>query len=224
MIVTPADLARLAGRAVNSNMVSTIAGLWFYTAGLDQRQRLARYLGQLAHESGRWKYDHEIWGPTPAQLRYEGRKDLGNVRPGDGYRFRGRGPIQITGRANYAAFSAWAREIDEAAPDFTENPEAVTTDPWEGLGPIWYWDTHGLNTMADRGDDTAITRRINGGTNGLADRIKLTDAASLMLVGATDARSFQRAHGLVADGIIGPITRGVLHKVMTAAPPVTFAI
>lgn len=224
MIVTPADLARLAGRAVNSNMVSTIAGLWFYTAGLDQRQRLARYLGQLAHESGRWKYDHEIWGPTPAQLRYEGRKDLGNVRPGDGYRFRGRGPIQITGRANYAAFSAWAREIDEAAPDFTEAPEAVTTDPWEGLGPIWYWDTHGLNALADRGDDTAITRRINGGTNGLADRIKLTDAASLMLVNATDARSFQRAHGLVADGIIGPITRGVLHKVMTAAPPVTFAI
>ena len=223
MIITPAALAHLAGRTVNANMISTIAGLIKHPAGLDAPHRLAMYLGQLAHESGRWNYDHEIWGPTRAQLRYEGRKDLGNTQPGDGFKFRGRGPIQITGRANYAYFTRWAKAIDPAAPDFTITPDALTTDPWEGLSPIWFWETRGLNSLADNGDVKAITRVINGGVNGLSDRIAMTDAASILLSGYTDARACQRAHYLTADGIIGPLTRGVLHKTLVALPPVAFA-
>lgn len=61
--------------------------------GLCQRHRLAHYLAQVLHESGAFTCDHELWGPTPAQKRYEGRKDLGNVQKGDGSRYRGRGPI-----------------------------------------------------------------------------------------------------------------------------------
>ncbi|MFC3180446.1 glycoside hydrolase family 19 protein [Cypionkella sinensis] len=226
MIVTPAFLSKLAGAPVNANMVSTISGLVMQPVGLDRPHRLAHYLGQLAHESGCWKYDREIWGPTPAQTRYDTRTDLGNTAAldGDGYRFRGRGPIQITGRANYAGFTAWCRKFNPSAPDFTASPDAVVTDPWEGLGPIWYWDTRKINKLADAGDITAVTKCINGGTNGLTDRIRLTVAASLFLSGSADAKSFQRAHGLKADGMIGPITRSVLHKALTGQPVVTFAL
>ena len=66
-------------------------------------KRVAAFIAQIGHESGQLVYAREIWGPTPAQAKYEGRKDLGNTVPGDGFKYRGRGLIQITGRANYAA-------------------------------------------------------------------------------------------------------------------------
>lgn len=69
--------------------------------GIDTKARQAAFLAQIGHESGRLRYVRELWGPTPAQRRYEGRKDLGNTQPGDGKRFMGRGLIQVTGRANY---------------------------------------------------------------------------------------------------------------------------
>ena len=66
-------------------------------------RRVAAFIAQIGHESGQLVYVREIWGPTPTQAKYEGRKDLGNTVPGDGFKYRGRGLIQITGRANYAA-------------------------------------------------------------------------------------------------------------------------
>jgi putative chitinase len=75
---------------------------------IDRPARKAAFVAQLAHESGELRFMEEIWGPTPAQRRYEPpstlAEKLGNTEPGDGKRFKGRGPIQITGRSNYKRF------------------------------------------------------------------------------------------------------------------------
>src|SRR5690606_15801790 len=126
-----------------------------------------------------FRYDREVWGPTPAQARYEDRADLGHSAAVDGeaFMFRGRTGIQITGRHNTVNFRDWCRRvIGGNVPDFEKNPDAMLTDPWEGLGPIWYWDVgnperKSLNRYADRGDIEMITRRVNGGLNGYADRL-----------------------------------------------------
>jgi putative chitinase len=127
-------------------------------------RRAAAFVAQVAHESGGFVYRTELWGPTPAQRGYEGRRDLGNVRTGDGSRFRGRGYIQITGRANYTAAAKGMRL------DCVDHPELLATHKYAAQSAAWWWETHGCNEIADRGDFVALTRRINGGTNGLADR------------------------------------------------------
>lgn len=196
--------------------------------GLDQPHRVAQFLAQVLHESGAFTYDHELWGPTPAQKRYEGRTDLGNVQKGDGSRYRGRGPIQITGRTNYRAFSAWAKKIDPKAPNFEKTPEEVTTDPWEGQGPLWYWDSgnpagKSLNRYADDNNIEMVTRRINGGLNGFADRLNWYVRASLVMLGygPTDIKRFQADHpeAGVSDGVAGEKTRMALHKALSGANP-----
>lgn len=127
--------------------------------------RQAAFLAQIGHESGGLMYTRELWGPTPAQVRYEGRADLGNTHPGDGSKYRGRGFIQITGRANYAA-AGKALHLDLIDhPEILEDPEMVA------VSAAWWWKSHGLNELADAGDFHRITRVINGGTNGLADRL-----------------------------------------------------
>ncbi|MGO4416784.1 glycoside hydrolase family 19 protein [Cupriavidus sp. KB_39] len=126
--------------------------------------RLAGWLAQLAHESGQLLYTREIWGPTPAQLRYEGRVDLGNTEPGDGKRFIGRGLIQITGRKNYLLCGLGLHLDLLAMPALLEQPIAAAASAG------WYWQAHNLNRFADAGDFVGLTRAINGGTNGLADR------------------------------------------------------
>lgn len=229
MQVTVETLARIAGASPNANMQSTILGLQMagVGAGLERPHRLAMFLGQLAHESGGWRHDREIWGPTAAQQRYDTRTDLGNTaaKDGDGYLYRGRGPIQITGKSNYGQFTAWARKLSADAPDFVRNPDAVNTDPWEGLGPIWYWDTRNLNRYADAGDFETVTRRINGGTNGLADRQARYARAALALMhrDPSGLKQYQAAVGLKADGILGPITMASLHKTLLSMDPVRFA-
>lgn len=134
--------------------------------------RIAAFLAQVGHESGGFRYTSEIWGPTPAQQRYEGRKDLGNTQPGDGSRYRGHGYIQTTGRANHAAVRDRLRQrLSVEVPDFEEHPEALAELPWACLSAADYWDMRKLNALADAGDFEAITRKVNGGLNGYADRI-----------------------------------------------------
>lgn len=135
-------------------------------------RRVAHFLAQVGHESGELRYRSEIWGPTPAQRRYEGRKDLGNVRPGDGSRFRGRGLIQLTGRTNYRAYGqAIGRDLEA-------DPAAVALDPALCVGTaIWFWASRGCSLRADRDDIKGVTRLVNGGLNGLADRARLLELA-----------------------------------------------
>ena len=149
------------------------AFLPFLVAAMDKHKintlpRAAAFLAQLAHESGELQYMQEIWGPTPAQRRYEPdtplARDLGNTQKGDGARYKGRGPIQVTGRANYARYGK------ELGVDLVGQPELAAL-PEHGFDIAGvYWTKNGLNALADAGDFKQITRRINGGYNGLADR------------------------------------------------------
>jgi putative chitinase len=132
--------------------------------GITTPLRLAHFWAQMSHECAGFRTLHEYWGPTDAQRRYEGRKDLGNTQPGDGYRFRGRGIIQLTGRANYVTFGK------RIGLDLVNNPD-VAADPKTALRVACeYWRSRSLNALADKNDIVAITRKINGGLNGLADR------------------------------------------------------
>ncbi|PHN32077.1 glycoside hydrolase family 19 protein [Pseudomonas sp. ICMP 460] len=137
--------------------------------------RASAFIAQIGHESGQLRYVREIWGPTAQQLGYEGREDLGNTVKGDGSRYRGRGLIQITGRANYA-------DCGEALGlDLVNHPELLEQPQHAAMSAAWFWSTRGLNTLADEGGFVKITRRINGGINGLTDRRALYDKALAVL-------------------------------------------
>ncbi len=152
--------------------------------GINTKERLVGFLSQIGHESGGLLYTREIADGSA----YEGRKDLGNTQAGDGKKFRGRGLIQITGRANYQAFK------DKYGIDVVSNPDLLggqystnsTKDQLKNslLASIWFWDRAKLNDLADKFDlskpvkdkanldtITKITKKINGGINGLADRM-----------------------------------------------------
>lgn len=127
------------------------------------KERVAMFLAQIGHESGQLRYVEEI----ASGAAYEGRKDLGNIMPGDGVKFKGRGLIQITGRKNYS----WCGN-DLGLPLLTQ-PELLETPKLAALSAAWYWNRAGLNKWADVGDLNTVTRLINGGFNGLADRTLL---------------------------------------------------
>lgn len=155
--------------------------------GIDTPARVAAFLAQIGHESGGFRYTTEIWGPTPAQQRYEGRADLGNTQPGDGARYKGHGLIQTTGRYNHARVRDRLRaRLGPDVPDFEAQPELLAADEWAATSAADYWDDKGLNTLADQDTPEAflqITRRINGGINGHADRVARWDRLRVLLAG-----------------------------------------
>lgn len=130
--------------------------------------RRAAFLAQLAHESGEFRFMEEIWGPTEAQKRYEPpsrlAEKLGNTERGDGKRYKGRGPIQITGRFNYDRYGKLL------GVDLVSNPTLASTPQIAFSIAGLYWRNNGLNQLADNDDITTITKRINGGLNGLTER------------------------------------------------------
>lgn len=141
--------------------------------GIDTPKKAAAFLAQLAHESGELRYFEELASGSA----YEGRRDLGNTQPGDGVRFKGRGPIQLTGRANYEAAGK------ALGLDLVNNPELATRPDVAFKVAGWYFKSRGLNELAEKGDFQEITRRINGGTNGAADR-NAKYAVALQAMGA----------------------------------------
>lgn len=141
----------------------------------DTPLRFANFLGQSCHETGGYRYLREIWGPTKAQKGYEGRLDLGNTEAGDGKRFMGRGIFQTTGRGNYARLSK------VLGVDLVNNPALLETPDVATLSACVYWDDHKLSVLADSNREDDITRRINGGTNGIAERRAYTAKAKGVL-------------------------------------------
>jgi putative chitinase len=136
--------------------------------------RKAHFLAQLGHESGSLVFASEI----ASGAAYEGRADLGNIHPGDGPLFKGRGLIQITGRTNYTDFGK-ARNRDFITGD---NPKLLASDPNLAADCSgWFWATRKLNDLADQDDVLTITRKINGGKNGLDDRESRLKLAKCLL-------------------------------------------
>jgi putative chitinase len=139
--------------------------------GIDTPLRLCHFMAQCAVESAHFTVTLEF----ASGRAYEGRLDLGNTQPGDGPRFRGRGLIQTTGRANYGEARDEIRSMLGAGvtvPDFQREPENQQLEqfPWALLGGIVYWRRRNINQHADRDDVEAVTRAVNGGLAGLADR------------------------------------------------------
>ncbi len=166
--------AALIGYTVQQPVSPTFSALGagfaaaFPTYQINTTLRIAHWIGQAAHETGRFAYLTEL-GNDSYFAKYDGRADLGNTHPGDGARFRGRGLFQITGRANYAKYGA------ELKIDLVGHPEQAATPNVATATACLFWRDHGLNALADLDDGTGITRKINGGLNGLADRLAYTD-------------------------------------------------
>lgn len=167
---------------------------------IDTPLRVAHFLSQVLHESGRMKHTRENMNYSANGLRstfgrhfsasqarayarkpqrigsraYANRMGNGNETSGDGYRFRGRGLIQLTGRSNYKKFSTWIGEDVVADPDLVSDKHAVAS-------AVYYWETTNLNALADIDDCRKVTKRINGGYNGLSDRMELLLKAKELL-------------------------------------------
>lgn len=124
----------------------------------------AAWIAQCGKESMGFTRTREIWGPIPAQLRYEGRKDLGNTQPGDGKRFMGRGWIQITGRDGYI-LAGKALGLD-----LVTHPELLEDIDLAAVSAAWWWNAHGCSGVLDAKGFDAVTELINGGQNGAVER------------------------------------------------------
>ncbi len=161
--------------------------------GIDTPLRIAHFLAQTAHESAGFQTTEEF----ASGEAYEGRSDLGNTEPGDGKRYKGRGLIQLTGRANYAALGATVGVDLETEPERAADPALSLVIACE------YWKKRGINDHADRDDIIAATWSVNGGLNGLEDRIRYLIEAKAELANALFGEP--AAFPLLREGARGPV-------------------
>jgi putative chitinase len=161
--ISEADLIALAHKGYKADFVKALADHAEHVMadyGITSRLRTCHFWAQAAHECDGFKATREY----ASGKAYEGRKDLGNTHPGDGVRYKGRGIFQLTGRANYASMGKTLGLDLIAHPELAEGPEVALRVACE------FWKSRGLNAFADKDDITTITKRINGGLNGFADR------------------------------------------------------
>lgn len=168
-MITIDQLVQLGATRENAQKYTTPLNKAMKKYAINTPLRMAHFLAQLYHESGCLKYNEEL----ASGEAYEGRKDLGNVLPGDGKKFKGRGLLQLTGRLNYINYGTSIGE------NIAETPEIVSNPQWAADSAAWFWaeykkDSAGLslNDFADNDLFLKITYKINGGFNGLADRLK----------------------------------------------------
>ena len=136
-------------------------------AEINTPQRIRMFLAQIGHESGQLRYTEELASGDA----YEGRKGLGNIHPGDGVKYKGRGLIQLTGYTNYSLCG------QALGLDLLQHPELLEQPEYACRSAGWYWTYNNLNALCDAGFFKELTRRINGGLNGYADRYKLYQRA-----------------------------------------------
>jgi putative chitinase len=167
-VITPSLLQQLVPSLPADRAATIAAGLQAAAGpgGITTPDRVAAFVAQLAHESQGFLYSTELWGPTAAQLGYEGRRDLGNTQPGDGYRYLGRSWLMMTGRYNYRMFG------HEIGVDLENHPERAADPDVAGLLAVAFWNDRHLNDAADQGNFKYITYRVNGGYTGYEDRLR----------------------------------------------------
>ncbi|MFC5508925.1 MULTISPECIES: glycoside hydrolase family 19 protein [Hyphomicrobiales] len=144
-------------------------------AGITTRLRLCHVLAQAAHESDGFRTLEEYGGPAYF-ARYDGRRDLGNTQAGDGARYHGRGLFQLTGRANYRRYGSLIGIDLEGSPERAKEPAVSLAIAFA------YWRDRGCNAAADADDVVAVTKLVNGGRNGLAQRRQLLALAKTIWV------------------------------------------
>jgi len=203
-----------AGRRLDPHLPYIVPAL--EAGNITTPRRIAAFMAQLAHESGQFQWLEEIadgWA-------YEGRSDLGNTEPGDGPRYKGHGPIQVTGRLGHSRCGI-ALGID-----LITYPRMICEPQYAMRSAVWFWNDKmgGLSCLADVDWFVTLTRFINGGTNGLEDRLvhwrRNRDVLGLPQVDTRDEPTaivaFQMAHHLDADGIVG---RATMAKIRETVPP-----
>ena len=190
MLITRELLTRMGATAANADRYLDALNAALAVHGIDSEARIAHFLAQVMHESGhlrlveenlsysaeglrktfrkyfRTDAEAQAYARQPARIGsrvYGGRMGNGPEATGDGYRYRGRGLIQLTGKANYGSFSDWVGADVVANPDWVAERYAVQS-------AVYFWEKNDLNALADIDDLAAITRRINGGLNGFEDR------------------------------------------------------
>jgi putative chitinase len=174
-IYTNAPLKKLKSYLPHLNKAMT-------EAKINNKLRKAAFLAQVAHESAEFVYMKELGGYSYFMKMYDitgsrpsVARDLGNTKPGDGARYPGRGPIQVTGKHNYRACGK------ALGLDLIHHPELVEKPSVAFRASAWYWRSRGINKAADKGDFQQVTRLINGGLNGYTDRLKYYNRARNVL-------------------------------------------
>jgi putative chitinase len=177
LAVTEARLRRLVPSGRPGIIAGIAAGFDRLAAaqGVSSRLRICHFLAQAGHETDRFRTLRE-YGGAAYFARYEGRRDLGNTRAGDGARYYGRGIFQLTGRANYRHYGALIGVDLEADPDL-----AMRADLSLAVAFV-YWGERGCNAAADADDVVRVTKLINGGRNGLSARARLLARAKQIWV------------------------------------------
>lgn len=172
-LMTPKEIKSIAVHADDKKIevYTPLLNQYMHEYKICGAEREAAFLATIIHESGHFRYTREIASGSA----YEGRRDLGNIYAGDGIKFRGRGLIQLTGRSNYE------RASKALGIDFVSNPQLLEQPRYATLVSCWWWADKGLNEIADTGNFRRITRVVNGGYTGLADRIKWYNLALKIL-------------------------------------------
>jgi putative chitinase len=204
------DILRKISPNANEKIISDLEKYfdkYLQKYNINTHLRICHFIAQCAHESAGFRTLEEY----ASGAAYEGRKDLGNTKPGDGRRYKGRGIIQLTGRANYKKYG------DRIGYDLENKPELAQTPEISVMTACEYWNSHNLSAFADKDDITTITRRINGGLNGFKDRqdylarakkyipknIEFNDESTINI------QTMLVWHGanIIIDGKFGPKTR-----------------